>query len=196
MLPIRAPFIILTVLTIVIIWYTTQLQLQLYHPRTFGTIDIVPRHNDTLLRALHSRFEQSGYEEHFMKDALRSESYDLSSLRDLCDNVQWTNNVVFTCDNNAGGIGNVRNHMLNCIRHAIEARGSLVMPSIILRNKKDIVNIYTNNRVGIDYLFDTPHFNYSLHTYCPQLRIYPEAPSGKTIKLLSESLDRVTKTGL
>jgi len=131
-----------------------------------------------------------------MTDALRPESYDLSSLKHLCNNVQWTNKVVFTCDNNAGGIGNVRNHMLNCVRYAIEAGGTLVMPRIIVRNKKDIINIYTDNRVGMDYLFDKSHFIESLQTSCPQLRIYDEAPAGKTVSLLPESLDRRSKTGL
>lgn len=200
MLPMRIPFIVLTVLSTVFIWYTaTALEFRIlrYSPKAFGTINISPRHNDTVLRALHNGLEKDDNDrKKFMKDALQSEPYDLSSLRQLCDKTKWTNKVVFTCDTNAGGIGNVRNHILNCIRYTIEAGGSLVMPQIIVRNKKDIINIYTDNRAGMEYLFDKSHFTESLQTYCPQLQIYDEAPTGKTMKLLPESLDSLTKTGL
>lgn len=44
-------------------------------------------------------------------------------LRDLCRIKAWQPGLVFKCDDAFGGIGNVRNIILTCIRYAIEAGG-------------------------------------------------------------------------
>lgn len=133
---------------------------------------------------------------HFIEAELKSDNYDFSGLTDLCNRVQWTHDVVFTCDNNAGGVGNVRNHMLNCIRYAIEAGGSLVYPRIIVRNTNDPADIYTNDLIDMEYLFDRDHFKNSLNEFCPQLRLHKTPPVGGGVNLFPEGLDNVGKTGL
>lgn len=44
-------------------------------------------------------------------------------LRDLCMSKSWQPGLVFKCDDAFGGVGNIRNIILTCIRYAIEAGG-------------------------------------------------------------------------
>jgi hypothetical protein len=44
-------------------------------------------------------------------------------LHDLCKSKEWQLGLVFKCDDAFGGIGNIRNIILTCIRYAIEAGG-------------------------------------------------------------------------
>ena len=46
---------------------------------------------------------------------------DFSPLRELCDKTVWQEGVVLQCYRVTGGMGNIRNIILNCVRYAIEA---------------------------------------------------------------------------
>lgn len=129
---------------------------------------------------------------------------DSEAIRSICDETQWNKSVVFTCDGSVGGIGNIRNSILNCVRYAISAGASLVVPSIVLRNPSDISEIRTGIKTDLSYMFDTQHFLDSIRLSCPSLKIHvpkEEIPNfanaPDTISLLPESLaDRVPATGL
>ncbi|KAJ0162296.1 hypothetical protein CTA2_4786 [Colletotrichum tanaceti] len=99
-------------------------------------------------------------------------------IRAVCDTTEWdagkAMQIVFTCDNNVGGIGNIRNSVLNCVRYTMLAGGSLVMPRIVERNDSDISHIRTGRRRQMEYLFDRQHFVDSLRLSCPQLRLYDD----------------------
>lgn len=124
------------------------------------------------------------------------------SIKSICADTQWNQSVVFTCDKSVGGIGNIRNSILNCVRYAISAGASLVMPSIILRNASDISHIRTGVTTDFSYMFDTQHFLDSMQLSCPELRIHhsrSDVPGAdhEPIALLPESLvENVPKTGL
>ncbi|KAL2021727.1 hypothetical protein VTK56DRAFT_6670 [Thermocarpiscus australiensis] len=104
-------------------------------------------------------------------------------LERVCrESTTWTPGIVFVCDNNSGGIGNIRNYILTCIRYAIEAGATgLVLPQIRTRSEKDLSNIMLEHR-GFDYFFDESHFRRSLLTSCPRFTLYsstddvPHAP--------------------
>ncbi|OLN96036.1 hypothetical protein CCHL11_03246 [Colletotrichum chlorophyti] len=70
------------------------------------------------------------------------------TIKAACSTTEWDTKsamqVVFTCDHSVGGIGNIRNSILNCVRYAILAGGSLVMPRIVVRNDSDITVIRTD----------------------------------------------------
>ena len=57
--------------------------------------------------------------------------FNNSTLVELCRTREWTPGLIFKCEAPEGGIGNVRNVFLNCVRYAIEAGGlsPLVPPS-------------------------------------------------------------------
>lgn len=129
---------------------------------------------------------------------------DSESVKSICGDTQWNESVVFTCDNSVGGIGNLRNSILNCVRYAISAGASLVIPSIVLRNTSDISQIRTGVRTDLSYMFDTQHFLDSIRLSCPPLQIHSSihdikdfAHAHDAISLLPESLvDHVPGTGL
>lgn len=50
---------------------------------------------------------------------------DMRALTSKCDAADWLEGLTLTCTEVIGGVGNVRNKMLNCIRFAIEAGGKL-----------------------------------------------------------------------
>ncbi|GAB1320977.1 hypothetical protein MFIFM68171_11187 [Madurella fahalii] len=123
----------------------------------------------------------------------RQQSIDLSKadspfigwpLERVCkESTTWTPGIVFVCDNNSGGIGNIRNYILTCLRYAIEAGATgLVLPQIRTRSEKDLSNIMLEYR-GFDYFFDESHFRQSLGASCPRITIYnstndiPHAPT-------------------
>ncbi|KAL2131985.1 hypothetical protein VTI74DRAFT_4386 [Chaetomium olivicolor] len=98
------------------------------------------------------------------------------------ESTTWTPGVVFVCDNNSGGIGNIRNYILTCIRYAVEAGATgLVLPTITTRSEKDLSNIMLGQE-PFGYFFNEKHFLHSLQTACPQFTVYtstnyiPHAP--------------------
>lgn len=48
---------------------------------------------------------------------------DPEPIRNMCDEVKYQEGLVWHCDTIVGGIGNVGNMWLNCVRYAIEAGG-------------------------------------------------------------------------
>jgi hypothetical protein len=93
------------------------------------------------------------------------------SIKSVCDETHWNKSVVFTCDESVGGIGNIRSSVLHCVRYAIAAGASLVIPSIVLRDASDISLIRTGVTTDFEYMFDKPHFLRSIELSCPGLNI-------------------------
>lgn len=96
-------------------------------------------------------------------------------LERACNEVtEWVEGVVWLCDNNWGGVGNVRNFILTCMRYAIEAGVSgIVMPAIQKRNDDNIVDINSGKDFRpFGYFFDEDNFRQGLGETCPQITIY------------------------
>lgn len=120
------------------------------------------------------------------KDAFDFPALDAQPVRDLCSKTDWNSNLIFTCDNNHGGVGHVRNSVLNCVRYAMQAGASLVMPNIALRDieehnhevadghshsRSHISRRHGPGRKGLEFMFDKQHFKSSLKLSCPQMKI-------------------------
>ncbi|KKY38836.1 putative alternative oxidase [Diaporthe ampelina] len=96
-------------------------------------------------------------------------------LERACNEVtEWVEGVVWLCDNNWGGVGNVRNFILTCMRYAIEAGVSgIVMPAIQKRSDENIVDINSGKDYRpFSYFFDEENFRKGLGENCPQITIY------------------------
>jgi len=94
-------------------------------------------------------------------------------LERVCNETKYQPGLVFVCDNNSGGIGNIRNFILTCIRYAIDSGATgLIMPKIQRRSEEDLATIFTATHQPFDYFFDEEHFSYALGTHCPRLAIY------------------------
>ncbi|KAK3994188.1 hypothetical protein QBC44DRAFT_322798 [Cladorrhinum sp. PSN332] len=125
-------------------------------------------------------------------DTLNERTVDLSKadspfitwpLQRVCKETQtWTPGLVFVCDNNSGGIGNIRTYILVCIRYAIDAGASgLVLPRIRTRDTENLSELMREYK-PFDYMFDEAHFRDNLKAACPQITLYnsnediPNAP--------------------
>lgn len=96
-------------------------------------------------------------------------------LARACNETVYHQGLVFVCDNNSGGIGNIRNFILTCIRYAIDAGASgIILPRIQRRSEEDLANIFTTGMQPFDYFFDEDHFRFAMETYCPQMTIYDD----------------------
>jgi len=74
------------------------------------------------------RVAVSGKKAAFVEAALETEidgAIDNSALVELCKRKVWTPGLIFNCEAPKGGVGNVRNVFLNCLRYAIEAGGKI-----------------------------------------------------------------------
>lgn len=110
-------------------------------------------------------------------------------LKRACDEVEdWVEGVTFLCDNNFGGVGNVRNFILTCIRYAIEAGATgIVMPGIRKRKDDDIKIIFDSSDIRpFNYLFDEVNFRQAMGENCPQLTIYDDWTKVPHIRYLSD----------
>ncbi|KAL2065577.1 hypothetical protein VTL71DRAFT_3247 [Oculimacula yallundae] len=127
------------------------------------------------------------------------------SIKSVCDETQWNQSIVFKCDASVGGIGNIRNSILNCVRYAISAGAGLVIPTIVMRDEDNISIIRTGVNTEMSFMFDTQHFVESLKLSCPSLRLYPSVTDVENyelappaIKLMPEELveGKIPATGI
>jgi hypothetical protein len=76
------------------------------------------------------------------------------------------------CDNNSGGIDNIRNFILKWVRYAFDAGATgIILPKIQRRSVADLANIFITSLQPFDYFVDEQHFRYSLGTHCLRLPI-------------------------
>jgi hypothetical protein len=67
----------------------------------------------------------------FISDFLEHDidgDFDGSSIADLCSRKTWTPGLFLSCESPAGGLSNVKNAHLNCIRLAMEMGGMFDLP--------------------------------------------------------------------
>jgi hypothetical protein len=68
------------------------------------------------------RGEKARFVEDFLKHDIGGPIHG-EPISELCANRTWTKGLLFQCEPAPGGIGEVRNAHLNCIRFAMEAGG-------------------------------------------------------------------------
>lgn len=109
-----------------------------------------------------------------ISDAFEIEgAYDDSALKAKCDEVVWQEGLYFDCSNNSGGLGNMRSFILTCLRYAIEAGASIIMPTIRQRHEVNLAELFTAHR-PFSYMFDQDFFVTALGAACPKLKIAKE----------------------
>ncbi|KAH8657938.1 hypothetical protein BX600DRAFT_439118 [Xylariales sp. PMI_506] len=106
------------------------------------------------------------------------EPYDGASIQKLCSSTEWRPGYFISCDESiVGGIGNVKVGIVGCVRFAIAAGASLIVPTIHQRTAfgKMGESFDWNNGVGLDYLIDYEHFKTTLRADCPQLNLVEQS---------------------
>jgi hypothetical protein len=89
----------------------------------------------------------SGKKATFVQAALENDvdgPYSNSSLVALCGRGQWVEGQIFRCESPQGGIANVRNVVLSCVRFAIEAGGLSPVPHCLIVPRSE-PNLNTTN---------------------------------------------------
>ncbi len=74
----------------------------------------------------------------FIEKALNTSidgEYDGRALSDLCRKKEWKEGLIFSCEGLEGGLGNVRNIFLSCVRYAIESGGKTASLPILKENR-------------------------------------------------------------
>lgn len=69
----------------------------------------------------------SGKKGVFIQKAMRTDidgPFDDSTLVEICQNTEWREGLIIQCESPYGGVANIRNVLLNCLRYAIEAGGT------------------------------------------------------------------------
>ncbi|ROW01572.1 hypothetical protein VSDG_02092 [Cytospora chrysosperma] len=117
----------------------------------------------------------------FIADFLENEidgRFDGTELANLCKSKRWRSQkeaIILSCQPMPGGIGEVKNGHLHCIRFAIEIGAQLVLPRITRRSPADISNLYGEQQAKgqpLDYMFQSQHLISALNTYCPQMKVH------------------------
>jgi len=102
--------------------------------------------------------------------------FEPAPIQLMCSrNGKWNRNLVIECTEGLGGLNNVRQQILSCVRFAMEFKADLVFPVIAPRRESTsstgVLNEYTRAReLGI--LFDQQEFVRRLGEGCPQMRLY------------------------
>ncbi|KAI1299115.1 hypothetical protein F5Y03DRAFT_252296 [Xylaria venustula] len=168
----RGAALVICVAALFIIWHTQVLSVLFQFSKSREAADIIPHTVPP--------------EPDMVSEHTPSITADLSSarapfiswpLRRLCTEQVEANAVVpglvFLCDNNSGGPGNIRNYILTCVRYAIEAGATgLQIPRIRTRsasNKADLFKEYQ----PLDYMFSEAHFKTAMETSCPHIALFP-----------------------
>ncbi|KAI0102865.1 hypothetical protein GGR51DRAFT_550158 [Nemania sp. FL0031] len=102
--------------------------------------------------------------------------------------------LVFLCDNNSGGPGNIRNYILTCIRYAIEAGATgLQIPRIRTRSSSNKADLFREYQ-PLSYMFSESHFRAAMEEACPHIALFAsnaglDAIPGVAAKALRENLE-------
>jgi hypothetical protein len=133
------------------------------------------RTHDAVVELLYNEHQPSPEETAFVGKAVDVEfptPINYESIQEICARTTFRPGLLFSCEGQHGGVGMVRNQILKCIRYAIHAGAGLVVPSMALRNAKNLADIETSTEMGLEYLFDREAFHEHLHNGCPGLLIY------------------------
>ena len=97
--------------------------------------------------------------------------------------------LVFVCDNNSGGVGNIRNYIQTCLRYALEAGATgITIPRIRRRDTDDLANLWTDYR-PFSYMFDEHHFRNAWAAHCPHVRVYDDVTDVRIMEINGSEIE-------
>ncbi|KAK5657059.1 hypothetical protein OQA88_3586 [Cercophora sp. LCS_1] len=158
--------------------------------------------------ARHFQDEKESFIADFLSHEVDGE-FDGHDIAELCAAKPWEPNLILSCDPPAGGLVAVKNAHLNCLRIAMEMGAGFIAPSIIKRDKQNLGQLKPYTGKGpvrgepFDYLFDFNYLNRTLHSLCPQMKLYksiddlydvPSVMTAENINLKSFNIHIKNKT--
>lgn len=122
--------------------------------------------------------------------------FNNTALQNLCLSKKWIQGLHFKCAPAFGGVGNVRNIVLTCVRYAIEAGATTILVPEITARGADLIHLETGNNLPFTYMFDLDIFKTSLTTACPQIRVVSEEADLEEFPSLADHTSPLTPKDL
>ncbi|KFY74790.1 hypothetical protein V499_05213 [Pseudogymnoascus sp. VKM F-103] len=119
------------------------------------------------------------HKEQFIRAVLDNEidgDFDPKAMRRVCASKKWNDDLIFVCGAPQGGLGNIRNVFLTCVRYAIEAGAAFVVPDFIPRDTVDISLLNTQTLVKFSHFFNKTQFLHNLRIGCPEMVVHATLP--------------------
>lgn len=126
-------------------------------------------------------FQPSYVREHFIaaSSIVEVPSFDAAPIRKLCSAATWYPDLVLHCTEARGGLHNVRQQIITCVRFSIAFGAALSIPTIRRRQEtksEDVLHEYADEASDLDYLFEHDTFVERLRESCPQMTVYQHTP--------------------
>ncbi len=98
-------------------------------------------------------------------------------LKALCDKTSFVPGRWVACDSHAGGVGNVRDSVLACLRYSIAAGAGWVMPTLDVRGQIVFGEefLHQGGKAGLDFMWDVDYLKASLKEFCPEMAVVAHA---------------------
>lgn len=105
--------------------------------------------------------------------------YDFVALRQQCERTKWQEDDVYLqCVGMAAGLTSIISQVKVCLKMALEAGTSIVLPSMPLRDSKDLKNFNFLNEtayMSYDKWFEAKHLIEQVGTACPRMKfVHPD----------------------
>ncbi|KFX87739.1 hypothetical protein O988_09308 [Pseudogymnoascus sp. VKM F-3808] len=117
--------------------------------------------------------------EQFVQAILDNEidgNFDPKAFRKVCSSKKWNEQLIFVCGAPQGGLGNIRNVFLTCVRYAIEAGAAFVVPEFIPRDTEDISLLNSQKLVPFTHFFNQTQFIHNMREGCPEMKMHTTIP--------------------
>lgn len=112
-------------------------------------------------------------------------TYDFPALRQQCEHTNWQGDDVYLeCGAMAAGLTSIMSQVKTCFKMAIEAGAGIVLPSMPLRDSKDLNDFnFFNDAAHHTYekWFDVDHMTQHFTKACPRMRIIHPDQVNKTM---------------
>ena len=100
--------------------------------------------------------------------------YDFVALRQYCERTKWQEEDVYLqCDGMVAGLTSIMSQVKVCLKMALDAGTSLVLPSMPLRDSKDLKNFNFMNKdayMSYDKWFEAKHLIDQVGSACPRMK--------------------------
>ncbi|KUJ06585.1 uncharacterized protein LY89DRAFT_692397 [Mollisia scopiformis] len=101
--------------------------------------------------------------------------YDFPALKQQCERTKWPEDEVYLqCGGMAAGLTSIMSQVKVCLKMAVEAGTGIVLPSMPLRDSKQLDNFnFLNGEAYLTYdqWFDAEHLISQMNRACPQMKI-------------------------
>ncbi|KAH8880506.1 hypothetical protein GQ53DRAFT_755054 [Thozetella sp. PMI_491] len=105
----------------------------------------------------------------------RPRRFDYADLKDACSRpVEWHDDVYLKCIGIAAGMTSIMNQVKVCFKMAIDSGANLLLPSMPLRDSKDLLEFNFLNQdayMTYDQWFDVDHLREVMSRACPRMKI-------------------------